>query len=229
MKNTTRRSTKRKQLSDKTRWAYFMQAIEPKSDALLHAFPEYHPQWVCMSQAISIGGENFRMMRCGLGMTQAQCGAYLRVSERTVRAWENGRRPVPFAEFELLRVVRDSVFARLSHKDWDGWFIGGDGKLVSPDYGRAGFTPQQLNLLSFQQGEAIVRANALQKEAAQLRGTLNDALAQNHQLRELFLSQGVVDELYSMQDRLEGLVKQIATAHVIPFPAKQEPQKEKAA
>lgn len=46
--------------SQKTRWAYYVQAIEPKSDAINRAFPDYHPQWVVQSQRLNQTGAQCR-------------------------------------------------------------------------------------------------------------------------------------------------------------------------
>lgn len=216
MRNTTRQPKTRKQYpSDKTQWAYWMQAIEPTSEAINAAFPGYHPQWVQMSQMRKISPEVFKGMRETLGLNQARCAAYLRVDTRTIRRWENGEMNISFAAFELLRLVSESIRFKVSHKDWDGWFISDKGVLVSPDLGcrQNQFTPERLNWLSLNSEEA----SRLRGEVARLKAELDEAKAMNTKLRKMFLSQGVVDELYDLQDRMNGLVKQLATAHIVPF------------
>ena len=159
-------------------------------------------------------------MRLALGMTQKQCAAYLRAGESTIRKWESGSSHVPFAEFELLRLIWESVSFKMSHPEWDGWFISEKGELVSPDLGgrQGSFTPERLNWLSWMSNDAAMARN----EAKQLKTDLDEAIAENTRLRQMFLSQGVVDELYSLHDRMSGLVKQLATAHVIPLHADKE-------
>lgn len=219
MKNTTGKKTRknisRTEPSAKTRWAYWMQAIEPTSEALNETFPDYHPQWVQMSQMRAISPAMFAGFRESMGMTRGQCAAYLRVGFPTVAAWERGSRPVPFACFELLRVIRESVSFKMSHPEWDGWFISRDGVLVSPDLGakQGEFTSERLNWLGWSTNEAAM----LRNEVIQLKDELGAAISENTRLRQLFLNNGVLDERASMQDKINNLMDSIGTAHVIPF------------
>lgn len=213
MKNTTSKKKKHTQPSEKTRWAYWMQAIEPTSEAINKAFPDYHPQWVQMSQRFTIKPESFVAMRKSLGLSCEQCAAYLRAGLSTLRKWEHGHTPVPFMAFELLRLISESVRFKMAHPDWDGWFVSENGALTSPDYGRNGFTPDQLNWLSFQRGEA----EPLRKDVAMLQSQLDAAIAENTALREMFLDNGVTDEVAAMQDKINALMTRINTARVLPF------------
>ena len=226
MKNITKQkkpqNNYRAEPSYKTRWAYYMQAIEPTSEALNEAFPDYHPQWVQMSQMRSISPGMFNSFRQGLGMTRKQCAAYLRVAESTVIKWERGNRPVPFACFELLRVIQESVQFKMSHPEWDGWFISRNGLLVTPDLGgnQGTFTPERLNWLSVNSSEAAL----LRNEVKQLKEELGTAIAENTALRQMFLNNGVLDELASMQGNINSLMDRIGTARVIPFPLNSSEQ-----
>lgn len=226
MKNTTKQKILHTQPSKKSSWAYWMQGIEPKSEAINKMFPNYHPQWVQMSQTMTIGAENFTLLRLVLGMSLGQCAAYLRTNQKTVAAWESGRIPVPFAEFELMRIVLESVQFKLSHPKWDGWFINKDGMLHSPDLGGKGFSPELLHLSVMTRREVPV----LHAELTKLQSKLDAAIAENTKLRQMFLSQGVVDELAAMKDKLDKLMNSIGTAHIVPFPStSEEQQKEKTA
>ncbi len=214
MKNTTNKKNLHQRPSKKTCWAYYMQAIEPKSETINQAFPGYHPQWVQVSQQMTIAPENFIHLRMVLGMTREQCAAYLRTGLTTVARWERGEAGIPFAVFELLRLILESVRFKTSHASWDGWFISDTGELMSPDYGRAGYTPEHLNMYTLTFSE-----NAwLRSEVTRLQTKLDEAVAENTRLRQLYLSQGVVDELVAMQDKLSELLTGIGTARVIPFP-----------
>jgi DNA-binding transcriptional regulator YiaG len=229
VKNITIKKTCKKNLrsqpSEKTNWAYWMQAIEPSSQEINEAFPGTHPQWVQLSQLRETSPANFTGMRESLEITPEQCAAYLRVSPRTVYRWENGSSPVPFVAVELLRLVLNSVYAKVSHKSWDGWFISETGSLMSPDVGGEGFTPQQLNVLSFQRGEAP----ELRSENERLQALLDEAQAENTKLRQMYVAQGVVDELAAMQETISGLMSRIATARIIPFTAPINQLREKTA
>ena len=214
--------------SNETRRAYWMQAIEPISAELNKAFPGYHPQWVQMSQRFDISPEMFASFREALYMTREQCAAFLRIGVSTLRRWENGHGSIPFIAFELLRVIRESVSFKMSHPEWDGWFISRNGLLVSPDLGgkQAEFTPGRLNWLSVNSSEAAL----LRNEVAQLKEELSAAIAENTRLRQLFLNNGVMDELASMQDKINDLMDSIGTAQVIPFiPTSSKQLQEKAA
>lgn len=213
MKNTTKQNKLHKRHSDNTRWAYFMQCIEPKSEAINTAFPDYHPQWVQLSQRLTIAPENFHHLRRSLGLSLKQCAAYLRVSGRTIAGWESGKSPVPFAEFELLRLILESPTFKISHTDWSGWFIDANGVLHSPDIGGKGFTPEQLVWLSMNRSEAAL----LRSDVARLQAELVQAGLENRQLRQMFLDNGVVDEVAAIQKKINGLMSRINTAHIYEF------------
>ena len=220
MKNTTSKKKMHNLPSEKTRWAYHMQAIEPLSEAINKAFPDYHPQWVQQSQMITIAAANFIHLRRALGMTREQCAAYLRVGLSTVTRWELGRGQVPFACFELLRLVLESVKFKMSHPIWDGWFIGEKGALHSPDIGGNGFTPEQLIWSTMTRNEAAL----LRNEVDQLKGELSTAIAENTALRQMFLANGVLDEVAAMQETINSLMARINTARIIPFTKPEDEQ-----
>ena len=197
--------------SEKTRWAYWMQAIEPTSKTIERAFPGYHPLWVQHSQRIAIAPASFMYMRRDLlGLSQAKTAAYLRVSTRTIRAWETGDEAIPFMAFELLRMVYESAAFRLSHAKWDGWFIAKDGCFVSPDVGRMAVQPHDFAALQYTQGER----DAVRRENQKLREAIAAKTEENNRLRELFVNQGVVDEIAHIRDRIGELFGQINTARI---------------
>lgn len=221
MKNTTSKKKMHTQLSEKTSWAYWMQAIEPTSEAINKAFPDYHPQWLQLSQRYTIAPENFKGLRRSLGLTVTQCAAYLRADKRTLLKWEKGVSPVPFAVFELLRLVLESVRFKMSHVKWDGYFINDKGVLHSPDIGGKGFTPEQLVWSTMTRSEAAL----LRNDVTKLQGQLDATIAENTALREMYLSNGVTDEVAAVQKKINALMARINTARVIPFaPAQDEPQ-----
>lgn len=219
MKNSTtkktRKNNRRDYPSEKTQWAYWMQAIEPKSEALNKAFPGYHPQWVQMSQSREFTHGVFKACREFLGITQEQCAAYLRVTASTISRWENGTANIPFAAVEVLRLIPETVRFKMSNKEWDGWFISDKGVLVSPNIGGNGFTPEQLDWFAWQGTEA----SNLQREINRLQRELEAAHGENTRLRQMFVDQGVVDELHEMHGRMTELIQQIATAKIFQFNA----------
>ncbi|WP_147072343.1 helix-turn-helix domain-containing protein [Sulfuriferula plumbiphila] len=215
MKNSTT-SKKRKAKaaacpSNRTSWAYWMQAIEPKSEAINRAFPGYHPLWVMQSQRMNVTPEHFLWLRKHLlNITQHQAAAYLRVSVATVSAWENGTESLPFMAFELLRLVYESTANRLSHAQWDGWFIGKDGGFVCPDVGSLSITPQDFGALQYTKAELETH----RAENNRLRAAIAAQIAENNSLRELFVNQGMVDELENIRDRIGELFGQLNTAKI---------------
>ena len=213
MKNNTSKKKTHHTPSAKTRWAYWMQAIEPTSEAINKAFPDYHPQWVQQSQMLSIKAANFINLRNALGLSREQCAAYLRVSQATISNWEKGSQPVPFAAFELLRIILESVKFKLSHVKWDGWLISDDGLLHSPEIGGNGFTPELLNLSTMTRNEAAL----LRKDVAQLKNQLDEATLENTALRGMLLDKGITDEVSTMQEKINSLMARINTARVIHF------------
>jgi hypothetical protein len=206
--------------SNKTRWSYWMQAIEPASKAIDRAFPGYHPLWVQRSQRIDItAGSLIYMRQILLCLSQVKTAAYLRVSVKTLSAWESGLEAIPFMAFELLRLVYESTAFRLSHAQWDGWFIGEDGCFVSPDVGSLAIQPHNFTALQSVHGER----DALKVENQKLREAIASKTEENNRLRELFVNQGVVDEIASIRDRIGELFGQINTARIFQLkPARKE-------
>ncbi|MDZ4201460.1 MAG: hypothetical protein U1C96_04840 [Gallionella sp.] len=213
MKNTTSRKKTHTTPSEKTRWAYYMQAIEPTSEALNKAFPDYHPQWVQMSQRYKISADSFKCMRLSLGMTIDQCAAYLRTTPSTLNRWEKGLSTVRFAEFELLRLILENVRFKMTHRDWDGWFIDEQGVLNSPMIGGKGWTPEQLVWSTMTRSEAAL----LRNDVTKLQSQLDAAIAENTALREMYLDNGITDEVAAMQKQVNGLMERINTARVFKF------------
>lgn len=87
--------------------------------------------------------------------------------------------------------------------------------LVSPNIGGNGFTPEQLDWFAWQGTEA----NNLQREVNRLQRELEAAYGENTRLRQMFVDQGVVDELHDMHGRMNELIQQIATAKIFQFNA----------
>ena len=219
MKNSSQMKTCKNNLhsypSKESRWAYYMQAIEPTSQALNDAFPGFHPQWLRLSQKIDISPGFFKSMRESLGLSVEQCAAYLRISKASIYNWEKGAVSIPFPAFELLRVIRESVSFKTSHPKWDGWFINERGVMHSPNIGGKGFTPEYLEWVSWQGTEA----GKLRGEVSTLQAKLDKAVEENTNLRQMFVAHGVVDELAAMQETINDLMVRIATAKVLPFVA----------
>jgi transcriptional regulator with XRE-family HTH domain len=195
-----------------TQWSYFMQAIEPNSPEINTAFPEYHPMWVVQSQKKSVSAEYFRFMReLLLNMTHEQCAAYLRVTISHIASWENGKVEVPFMAFELLRVVYESANFRLSNKDWKGWFIDSNGRLVSPNRGSLSFSPDELSFI-----REVHQVNAMYKEEnKQLREEIEPLRAELAAFKAGDQHDGFLDELKEIGSKLAEISARVSPNKVV--------------
>jgi DNA-binding transcriptional regulator YiaG len=211
--------------SEKSRWAYWMQAIEPDHPAINAAFPEYHPLWIQHSQRLQVTGEQFQFFRKHLlAITQKQSAAYLRVKLHLVQAWEQGREPVPFMAFEILRLVFESATFKLSHPEWDGWFIDRQtGKLVSPDRGNLSFSPVELSCVRENYGSK----DRLQAENDRLHAEVSALQQEAAELRDFIRNGDFLAELHDMKTQLETMLASIGstTAKVYQFPQPEQPKK----
>lgn len=210
--------------SEKSLWAYWMQAIEPNNSAIDAAFPGYHPLWVQRSQRLTVSGEQFKFFRQYLlGISQKQCAAYLRVTLRIIQAWEQNRVPVPFMAFELLRLVYEGSTFKLSHPDWDGWFIEPkSGKLVSPDRGDLSFSPAELSYVR----ETYSSKTNLEADNDRLRAEVAALKTELEELRSLINNDGLLDELHLMKDHIAAMLEKVGstTAKVYQFPSFDQPK-----
>ena len=173
--------------------------------------------WASFAYHKNTGGFNFKVMRQNLGLTQTRCAEFLDVHRHTVQSWELGKLPVSRMAYYLLLLLSESRHFTITHTDWNGWHVARDGKLYGPDE-KYGFTAASLRAFWIE-GQI---ARTAKRDAVELRERLNAATAENTQLRSLFVNQGVIDELGSMQERLSALMAQLNTAKVIPFPEKHK-------
>ncbi len=190
-------------------WSYYMQAIEPTSKEINETFPEYHPLWVQQSQKMNPSGMQFSHFRqyC-LCITQSQCAAYLRVSDRQIRLWELDKQPVPFMAFELLRLVHESVHFRLSHKDWNGWFVDAHGRLISPDRGNLSFLPSDLSMVRETQNANRIylsQCQILERQVAPLKAEITE-------LKKVGYANALLDELSDVEHKLASVLKKMSMA-----------------
>lgn len=216
-------------VSDRTRWACCMQGAEAAAvddgrlSWLVEAFGPKLPQWLTASRPwVEATGERFKALRLILSMTRKQCAAYLRNDPKTIERWETGKQKIQFTAFEALRLLSESRHARLSHRQWDGWFINqATGEFVSPDVGRLAVTPHELNRLPQLYADLAEARRKIERQKTRA----DELQAENTRLREMFLSQGVTDELHAMHGRLSALLTQLNTARVYNLPAATEPER----
>lgn len=210
-----------------TRWSYYMQAIEPNSKEINSAFPGYHPMWVIQSQNKPVSAEYFRSMReFILDMNCDQCAAYLRVRVTQIKRWESGKDAIPFAVFELLRVVSESVHFKLSNKNWQGWFIDTNGRLVSPDRGRLSFSPDELSYVR----ETHQVKSMYETENKLLRAEIEPLRAELAKRQAMDSYHDLLNELKAIEQRLADVADEIANSNVVHINhIKNTAMKEKAA
>lgn len=213
-------------VSERTRWACCMQGAEAagvddgRLEWLVDAFGPKLPQWLAASRPwVEVTGERFKALRLILPMTRKQCAAYLRLDRKTIERWETGKQKIQFPAYEALRLLSETIHARLSHRQWDGWFISqATGEFVSPDVGRLAVGPHELNRLP----QLYADLAEARREVESQKTRADELEAENTRLRELFLSQGVTDELHAMHGRLSALLTQLNTARVYNLPAATE-------
>ena len=73
--------------------------------------------------------EAFYVERRTAHLTRTEAAAFLGVTVRTIRNWENGTARIPYSAFKLLRMCAGAI---VHVKGWDGWRFGTDGALFSP-------------------------------------------------------------------------------------------------
>lgn len=209
-----------------TLWSYWMQAIEPASQAINAAFPDYHPNWVIQSQKWTPSNIQFKHLRQNMMQISVdECAAYMRVSPAIVNAWENGKKAVPFTAFELLRVVYESAQFRLSNKDWAGWFINHQGRLVSPDRHDLSFEPSDLSL-----HVEISRQLAFYKSAYEtLKAEVAPLKAELEELRCSQATNSIIEELTEIENRLAEIAAKVNTKNIITLPTAYVPKEKKCA
>lgn len=217
---------KPKFMTEKTRWAYYMQAIEPRDQALLRAFPDYHPMWVIQSQDMQVTGARFKYLReILLGMSINQCAAYLRLDRGTIYRYERDGAQIPFSAFELLRVLYESAQFRMSHQSWDGWFISKAGRLVSPDVGRLSFSPAELSSIRHTHVYNKTLITETQRLTEELR-IANEKLARFQQNQ---IEAEILEELVELEQALSAISSKIGKSKVIALNFSKQSAPEKAA
>lgn len=212
-------------VTPETAQSYWMQLAEVESWTDLDAeivkrftevFGTSHPAWLIRSNPFrNITGDSFRFYRKHiLRLDVEQLAAYLRIHRSTIQRWESDAEPVPFATFEVLRLLSESTVFKLSHRIWDGWYIDCDGAFVSPKHGKLGFKPNELNQVT----GAYAELSTARVERDRLAARVDELEAENASLRSGQKVKAIAGELAAMQDHLANLMNTLHTADVLPFP-----------
>ena len=86
--------------------------------------------------------EKFYVERRTAGLSRKETAAYLGVTLRTIRNWENGTYRIPYPAFKLVRMRAGGI---VQAPGWDGWRFGRGGALYSP-CGRSFTAPELYNI-----------------------------------------------------------------------------------
>jgi hypothetical protein len=116
-----------------------------------------------------IDPDAFRLARGRAALSRSAAGAFLGVTERTIRNWEEGRSKIPYAAFKLLRCY--SGF-ELPHPSWAGFTFHKD-TLWSPD--RRAYTADDLGQL----GVILAKARYWSEDYARRRPSLTPLPSSN--------------------------------------------------
>jgi transcriptional regulator with XRE-family HTH domain len=79
---------------------------------------------------VHVDRATFYLERRTAGMSQKETAAFLGVTVRTLRNWENGTNRIPYPAFKLIRMRAGGI---VHAPGWDGWRFGCDGALFAPD------------------------------------------------------------------------------------------------
>lgn len=180
------------------------------------------PQWLEESQnQQTCGHENFKLRRVHiLRMSEQQLATWLKVTMAQVTRWENGKSPIPFAVFEAMRLLAESITYQRQNDTWAGWRFSKFGELVSPD-GTLIFTVDRLMAVanSFRMaGYLEVDNQRLSHELQQAQQEVEALKQENEHLREMVANDGVLSELHTIKNQVETLLNQVDRGRVYAFP-----------
>ena len=74
--------------------------------------------------------ETFYRERLTARLTRTETAAFLGVTVRTIRNWENGDARIPYPAFKLIRMRAGGI---VHVPGWNGWRFSTEGVLYSPD------------------------------------------------------------------------------------------------
>lgn len=223
-KNTTRKKTRNRvpASSKRSDWAACMNGADPEwlhsrqAKDIAQVFDGHFPAWFIESEPWKIvSGSRFKHLRTTmLGLTTEQCAAYLRIHRTTINRWENETADVTYSAFEALRLLSLSAGQRLSHKQWDGWFINRQsGELICPDNDRLAVKPEEIKGLP----GLYNRLSILMLHVAKLEKQVGYLVDENTALRRGDKSRQLAAELVAMQERIADLLANVRTAEIIEF------------
>lgn len=171
----------------------------------------FHVTWRAPIDRLACTAEAFRELRRDvLNLTQRDTARLLRVSLASIKHWERGKYPTPFAYYLALLLISEGERYRMAPAEWEGWqfvehYDAGLRRIISamvnPTAGLS-FTNDQLEnfALSMQKLEWLNAAISM------LQSKVGALTRENTEIRELFRKGGVTAEMHTIQNRLNALL-----------------------
>jgi DNA-binding XRE family transcriptional regulator len=175
-------------------------------------------EWAMKPQGITPG--DVRMWREHfMGMTADQLGAFVRVTGRTIRDWENGKSKIPFSMWWMIHSTLQDPTYFLSRPGFHDYYVDydrntGEAQLRSHTWPDICYTPAQL----YANRAALNEVSSLQEKIRVQERRIGELTAENTRLRQMAKTSAVANELSAMHAHIGNLLKQIQTADVVPFP-----------
>jgi DNA-binding transcriptional regulator YiaG/uncharacterized coiled-coil protein SlyX len=174
--------------------------------------------WVMKPQGVSAGElkswrENF------MYMNTEQLAALVRVTDRTIRNWENGTSEIPFSMWWMMHATLQDPEYFLTRPGFHDFYIGYDHdknepQLCSYTWPDIRCSPTDL----YFNRSALNQVSTLQSKVAQQEKTIGELTAENTRLRQMLKAGTVADELTAMHEHIGNLLKQMHTADIVSFP-----------
>lgn len=181
--------------------------------SILHRY-----EWVMKPQGIS-AGELKSWRENIMYMTTEQLGALLRVTDRTIRNWENGTSEIPFSMWWVMHSTLQDPSYFLTRPGFHDFYIGydrhtGEAALCSYTWPDICATPTNLYFNQAALGQVSTLQNALDRKSKELA----EMTAENTRLRQMLKAGTVASELEAMHAHIGSLLKQMHTADIVAFP-----------
>lgn len=185
-------------------------------ERLQHILKRY--EWVMKPQGVSAAElKNWREHY--MYMTPEQLAALVRVTDRTIRNWENGSSEIPFSIWWMMHSTLQDPDYFLTRPGFHDFYIDydrhtGEPALCSYTWPDIRATPTNLY---FNQA-ALSKVGHLQYELGQKEKALAEMTAENTRLRQMLKAGTVATELSAMHEHIGSLLKQMHTADIVSFP-----------
>jgi hypothetical protein len=207
-------------------WNYAVQKADPPTHPnadfmreLARAGKHYAPPWwIEATTARNLVPEDLLYWRrYVLYMTQEHAAAFFRVPVATIRKWEAGEEPIPYAVAYVLRNLPERDDVRLSRPGFHDW-----GVYTDPQTG----VPKLFNrhwAVEFSSAQLTFYAQAMQSLASveadrdRLRAEVESLQSENNRLREMFKAGEITEELHAMRERLSAILARVNIADVVPL------------